>query len=132
MNSQNDPSSKDRAKAKKLMKELEILAYKPHCLDYREANQIVNDFGRILEFLSNSNLFPIYKPVSLLPRDKNLMLEAIAECFKHSEPGSNDSTTLYLGYIEVKECFIDDDKAMSANKRLITDPMYWKMLEKAS
>lgn len=117
-------------KAKKLMSELETRAYASHSLNYQEANQIINDFGRIMVFLSESLLFPVYKPNSLLPREKEIMLEAIAVCFKNSIPDSVDRQTLYFAYMRVKEEFKNDKLALEKNHFLVTNSKYWRGMNK--
>jgi len=125
-----DYSEEDLHKAEKQMRELEELAKKPHSLTYQEANQIVSDLGRVILFLTESNLFPLDMPNSLLPREKQIVLEAFAVCFKHSKPDTQDRDTLYKGFFMVNEEFTEDKNALKSNHKLISSPTYWEKISR--
>ena len=99
----------DENNAEKLMNELEKRAEKRYSLSYNEANQIINDLGNVIEILNRSTLFTLYKPETVLPREKSIVLDAIAVCFQNSKPDSQDRQNLYMAYLLVKEEFVSNE-----------------------
>ena len=99
----------DENNAEKLMNELEKRAEKRYSLSYNEANQIINDLGNVIEILNRSTLFTLYKPETVLPREKSIVLDAIAVCFQNSKPDSQDRQNLYMAFLLAKEEFVSDE-----------------------
>jgi hypothetical protein len=113
------------------MKSLEKMAARSHHdLSLKEANETVNDFGRILASLSDSWLFPLaIYPESLLPKSKKIVQEAFALCFKNTRPDSQERHSLYMGYLFLS-FFVDDKRACRENRKMLAKPGYWKKVLK--
>jgi|SRR3989344_2744978 len=127
-NTDKDYTEENLKQANEMMTELEELAKKSHSMTHQEANQIVNDLGRIIVFLSESGLFSIYRPESLLPREKSIVFEALAVCFKNSMPETEYRNILYNGYFIVREDFVADKEALGHIYKMLSNPIRLQMI----
>ncbi len=122
-------STKYGVEAEKIMRELEKKAKLSHRLSLTKSNEIVSDFGRVLEGINKGNNYPsMYYPESILPKSKSTIQEAFAVCFANS---INESIkhSLYVGYCFLF-FFIKDEEANMRNEIILSNPKFWKLIRK--
>ena len=110
---------RDEKKAERFMNELDQLTKSRQNMSVQEAQEILDDFSRVLIFLNESTCYPSpYKPESLLPRKREKIEIALAIAMKHASD-SERKNILYLTYSDLMDGFRPDNETEALNNKLL-------------
>lgn len=110
----------DQKRAEELMNKLDRLSRSTQNMSAQEAQEILDDFSRVLIFLNESSCYPSpYKPESLLPRKKERIEMAFAIAMKYANDSERKSI-LYLNYCTLIDAFRSDNEAEKLNTRMLS------------
>ncbi|MFH1561242.1 MAG: hypothetical protein ABID04_01520 [Patescibacteria group bacterium] len=114
-------NKKNIKRAEELMNRLDKLVLLKHNMSIKEAQEILDDFTRVMIFLNESSCYSSpYKPKSLLPRKKGKIEIAFAVAMKFAHD-TERKQALYLNYCNLIDVFRSDKEAEKLNNRFLSN-----------